>query len=67
MSRNRAGSCGGTRDRDGAGLESLAHRFAHAAIELRLLIEKQHAVMRETDLAGTDLQPAANDGSAEAD
>ena len=39
------------RDRDAPFLERLPQHFEHAAIELRHLVEKQHAVVRERDLA----------------
>ena len=56
QSRRRA------RDRDGAGLERLAQRLEHAPIELRQLIEEQHAVMRQRDFARANLRATADDG-----
>ena len=42
---------GGARDRDGPLLERLAHHFERRARELRQLVEEEHAVLREADLA----------------
>jgi hypothetical protein len=50
----------GARDRDLAGLERLAQRVEHARIELGKLVEKQHAAVRERDLAGPRAQAAAD-------
>ncbi len=39
------------RNHDVPGFERLAQHFEHAAVELRQLVEEQHAVVRERDLA----------------
>jgi len=39
-------------DGDGLVFHRLAHHFQHAAVELRQLVEKEHAAMRQADLAG---------------
>ena len=43
----------GARDGDPPFLERLAHQVEHVAVELGQLVEKQHAVMGEGDLART--------------
>ena len=43
---------GGARDRHSPIFERLAHHFESGAFELRQLVEKKDAVMREADLAG---------------
>ena len=53
----------GARDRHHAAFERLAQALEHAAIELGQFIEKQHAAMRETHLAGPRLRTAADDGA----
>jgi len=45
---------------DAAGLERLAQHLEHPAIELRQLIEEQHAVMRQRNLAGARIAAAAH-------
>jgi hypothetical protein len=40
-------------DGDGLVLHRLAHHFQHAAIELRQLVEEEHAAMRQADFAGS--------------
>ncbi len=50
----------GARDADLAGLERLAQRIEHRALEFGELVEEQDAEMREADLARLDLQPAAD-------
>ncbi len=50
----------GARDRDLAGLERLAQRIEHLRLELGKLVEKQHAMMRERDLARPRAQAAAD-------
>ena len=40
--------------------DRLTQRLEHAAIELRHFVEKQHAVMREADLAGPRRAAAAD-------
>ena len=42
-------------------LERLAQHLEHAAAELRHLVEKEHAVMRQADLAGPGVLPAADE------
>ena len=42
-------------------LERLPKHFEHVPAELRHLVEKQHAVMREADLAGPRVLPAADE------
>ena len=49
----------GARDRDLAVLERLPQRIEHARIELRQLVEKQHAVVGERNLAGPGADAAA--------
>ena len=48
------------RDVDAARFERLAQHFEHPAIPLRQLVEEQHAVMRERDLAGPRIAAAAD-------
>ena len=48
------------RDRHAPFLERLAQHLEHVAAELEHLVEEQHAVMREADLAGPRLRPAAD-------
>ena len=43
----------GARDGDFAGLERLAQRIENLRLEFRKLVEKQHAVMRELELAAS--------------
>ena len=50
----------GARDRDLAALERLAQRVEHARIELGEFVEKQHAAVRERDLARLGAQAAAD-------
>ena len=52
------GGSRGTSDRDAAFLERLAQHLEHAPIELRHLVEEEHAVVRERDLT------RARDGAA---
>ena len=42
-------------------LERLPQHFEHVSRELRQLVEKQHAVMRQADLAGTRYATAADE------
>ncbi len=49
----------GARHRDLAVLQRLAQRIQHARIELRQLVEEQHALMRQRDLAGLCAHAAA--------
>src|SRR5438477_9938878 len=51
----------GPRDADATGLERLAERVEYRALELRQLVQEQHAKVREANLAGTDAQTAANE------
>ena len=48
------------RDVDDARLERLAQHLQHAPIPFRQLVQKQHAVMRERDLAGPRIAAAAD-------
>lgn len=48
------------RDRHLAGFERLAQGIEHRALKLRQLVEKQHAEMRQTDLARLRTQPATH-------
>jgi hypothetical protein len=50
----------GARDADLAGLERLAQRIEHPALEFGQFVEEQHAEMREADLARPHAQPAAD-------
>jgi hypothetical protein len=50
----------GAGNRDLAGLQRLAQRIEDTAIEFRQLVEEQHAVVGERDLAGLGAQPAAD-------
>ena len=50
----------GAGDADAAGLQRLAQRFERGAVELRQLVEEQHALMRQADLAGPRAQAAAD-------
>jgi hypothetical protein len=45
------GGAGGARDSDDAFLEWLSRPVEHLATELRRFVEKEHAVVLETDLA----------------
>ena len=47
-----------------AGLERLAQHLEHAPIPFRQLVEEQHAVMRERDLAGARIAAAADERDA---
>ena len=49
----------GARHRDLAVLQRLAQRIQHARIELRQFVEKQHALMRQRNLAGLGAHAAA--------
>ena len=48
------------RDRHRAVFQRLAQHFQRAAIELGQLVEKQHAVVRQADLAGRGRRAAAD-------
>ena len=50
----------GSRHGDGAGLDRLAQRLQRPAVELRQLVEEQHAEVGEGDLTGLGLGPAAD-------
>ena len=50
------------RDGDDAVLEGLSERLEDGARELRQLVEEEHTVMREGDLAGTGIRASADDG-----
>ena len=52
---------GGARDVNASRLERLTQHFEHATIELGQLVEKQHAVMRERDLARPRIAAATNE------
>ena len=43
-----------------AGLQRLAQRIEHRALEFGQLVEEQHAKMRQADFARPDLEPAAD-------
>ncbi len=49
------------RDRDASLFERLPQHFEDAAIELRHLVQEQHAVVRERDLPGAWNRPAADE------
>ena len=51
----------GARDADAAFLERLAQHFERTPAELGHLVEEQHAVVREADLAGPRNLPAADE------
>jgi hypothetical protein len=51
----------GARDRDFAGLQRLAQRIQHLRLELRQLVEKQHAVVGERYFTRPRVQPAADE------
>ena len=44
-------------------LQRLAQRLEHAPVELRQLVEEQHAAMREADLARPCMRTSADDGA----
>jgi hypothetical protein len=50
----------GAGDLDLAGLERLAQRIEHRALEFGQFVEEQHAEMGEADLAGPHLEAAAD-------
>ena len=50
----------GARDADRPGLERLAQRIEHRALEFGQFVEEQHAEMRQADLARPHAQPAAD-------
>ena len=52
----------GAGNRDAPVLQRLAQHLEHPAIELRHLVEEQHAVVRERDLAGARNRAAADQG-----
>ena len=52
------------RDRHAAFLERLPHQVEHAALKLRQLVEKEHAVVGERDFARPRLRPAAHERRA---
>ncbi len=49
----------GPRHIDHPGLQRLAQRIEHRALEFGQLIQKQHAQMGQTDLTRLDLEPPA--------
>ena len=51
-----------TADGDSAILQRLAQHLQRVAGKLRQLIQKQHTVVGQTDLAGAGYRPAAHDG-----
>src|SRR6266704_3242049 len=51
--RHRAG---GARDHDAALFERFAQRFQHIPMKLRQFVEKQHAVVGQTDFAGRQIR-----------
>lgn len=50
----------GPRDADGAGLQRLAQRIEHRALELRQFIQEQHAQVGETHLPRPDAKAPAH-------
>src|SRR5450759_5706207 len=54
----------GARNRHAPGLERLAQHLQHFALELRQLVQEQHAMMGERNLAGTRIAAAADQGHA---
>ena len=52
----------GAGDADLAGLDRLAQRIEHLALEFGQLVEEEDAEMGEADLARADLEPAADQG-----
>ncbi len=56
------GAPGGAADVDLPALQRLAQGFEHAALELRKLVEKQRAVMRQRDFAGARAATATDQG-----
>ncbi len=60
--RGKSEALGGAGDGDDAILQGLAQHFQHAALELRQLIQKQHAAMRQGYLAGTGEGSTPNQG-----
>src|SRR5205807_3168150 len=50
----------GAGDADAAGFERLAERIQYRPLELRKLVEEQHAEVREADLARTNAQAPAD-------
>ena len=51
----------GPRDADAAGFQRLAQHFQRVPAPFRQLVEEQHAVMGQRDLAGSRIRPAADD------
>ena len=51
----------GARDPDAAFLDRLPQHLEDMPAELRHLVEKQHAVVRQADLAGPRVRPAADE------
>ena len=64
----KAGAMAGAGDMDVAAFQRLAQGFEHATVELRQLVEKKHAVMRERDFApGRGTEPPPTRAGAEAE
>ena len=59
--RGKHGRPRGPRDRDAPSSSGWRSTSSDAAAELEHLVEEQHAVVREADLAGTRLRPAADE------
>src|SRR5205823_8490331 len=59
--RWKAHAPGRTRNEDLSVFERLPQRLERRALELRQLVEEQHALVREARLAGTKLRAAADD------
>ncbi len=53
----------GACDADEAVFQRLAHHFENIAVELGQFVEKEHAVMRKRNLAGTRIRAAAHQTS----
>ena len=58
--RRERGRAAGTGDRHAPLLQRLPERFEDIAVELRKLVEEQHAMVRPRDLAGRQARPAAD-------
>ena len=57
----------GARHGDAAGLHRLAQRFERGALELRQLVEEQHAEMGERHLARPPRRPPPTSAGSEAE
>src|SRR5712691_8518967 len=63
-SRGILGLARGARNGDAAGLERFAQRFEHLPVELRQLVQKQHAVVRQRYFAGARIAASADQRDA---